>query len=72
MKIKVRVVPNSKIAQVSKQGGGFVVKVREAAKEGKANNAVIQLLADYFEVSPGSVVILSGHRGRNKVIEILE
>jgi len=71
VKIKVKVIPNSKADEVAREGSGFLVRVKEPAKEGKANRAVIKLLADHFKVSKGSVVILSGFKNRNKVIDIL-
>lgn len=72
MKIKVKVIPNSKIEDVTKKDDGFVVRVREPAKEGRANRAVIKLLADYFKISQGSIIILSGYKSRSKIFEILE
>ena len=70
VKIRVKVMPNSKTEEVVKEGDGFLVRVKEPAKEGKANNAVIKLLADYFGVPQKEVVISSGFGSRNKVIEI--
>ncbi len=70
MKIRVKVTPNSKTESVSKEGDLFVVRVKEPPKEGKANRAVVKLLADYFGVSQRQVLILSGYSSRNKVIEI--
>ena len=70
MKIRVRVIPNSKTEEVVKGSDGFLVKVKEPAREGKANRAVIKLLADHFGVSQRQVIISSGFGSRNKVIEI--
>lgn len=70
MKIRVKVVPNSRNEEITKEDDGFLVRVKEPPKEGKANKAVIRLLAEYFGVSRSSVVILSGFKSRNKVIEI--
>ena len=72
MKIQVKVKPNSKAEEVSQEGDNLVVKVKEPPKEGKANQAVIRLLAQHFGVSQSQVRILSGFKGRNKVIEIVE
>ena len=72
MKIQVKVKPNSKTDEVSREGDSFIVKVREPPKEGKANQAVIKLLAEHFGVSQSQVRILSGFRNRNKVIEVAE
>jgi uncharacterized protein len=72
MKIQVKVKPNSKTGEVSREGDSFIVKVREPPKEGKANQAVIKLLAEHFGVSQSQVRILSGFRNRNKVIGVAE
>jgi uncharacterized protein (TIGR00251 family) len=72
MKIQVNVKPNSKTQEVSQEGNSFTVKVKEPAKEGRANQAVIELLAEHFGVSKSQVRILSGLRSRNKVIEVAE
>ncbi|HUW46307.1 MAG TPA: DUF167 domain-containing protein [Dehalococcoidia bacterium] len=72
MKIQVKVKPNSKTDEVSREGDSFIVKVREPPKEGKANQAVIKLLAEHFGVPQSQVRILSGFRSSNKVIEVAQ
>jgi len=72
MKIQVKVKPNSKTEELSREGDSFIIKVKEPPKEGKANQAVIKLLAEHFGVSQSQVRILSGFRSRNKVIEVVE
>jgi len=70
MKIQVNVKPNSRTEEVSQEGDSFVVNVKESPKEGRANQAVIKLLAHHFGVPQSQVRILSGFRSRNKVIEV--
>ncbi len=70
MKVQVKVKPNSKTAEVIQESDGLVVKVKEPPREGKANQAVIKLLAKYFGVSQSQVKIVAGFRGRSKVVEI--
>lgn len=70
MKIRVKVTANSKSEEVVKEGDMFLVRVKEPAKEGKANGAVIKLLADYFRVPQRQISISSGFGSRNKVIDI--
>jgi len=70
LKIKVRVAPRSSRDEVVKTGDDYVVRVRAQPREGRANEAVIKLLADYFGVTRSSVRITSGLSGRNKIIEI--
>jgi uncharacterized protein (TIGR00251 family) len=38
--------------------------------EGKANQAVIEFFADFFEIPRSSVTIASGETSRNKVVRI--
>ena len=71
MKIQAKVTPNSKIEEVSREGDKFLVRVKEPPKEGKANRAVIRLLAGYFKVPQHSIRVVSGLGNKNKIIEIL-
>jgi uncharacterized protein (TIGR00251 family) len=70
MKIQVKVKPNSRSEEVSRVGDSLIVKVKEPPTEGKANQAVIRLLAEHFGVPQSRVRILSGFRSKNKVIEV--
>lgn len=72
MKISVRVKTNMKEEKVEKAGNIniFNVSVREPAKEGRANKAVIELLSEYFNVPKSQIFIISGAKSRQKIIEI--
>jgi uncharacterized protein (TIGR00251 family) len=70
MKIQVKVKPNSKTEELSREGDSFIAKVREPPREGRANQAIIRLLAGHYGVPQNQVRILSGFRSRNKVIEV--
>jgi len=70
MKIQVKVVPKAKVASVVREADMFIVRVKEPAKEGKANSAVIRLLADHFKIPQSAMTIVRGMGSRNKVIEI--
>jgi uncharacterized protein (TIGR00251 family) len=72
MKIQVKVKPSSKTEELSQEGASFIIKVKEPPKEGKANQAVVKLLAEHFGVPQSQVRILSGFRSRDKVIEVTE
>lgn len=50
--------------------GGLTVYVRERPVEGKANEAVIELLAEHFDVPKSHLEILRGHASRFKVVRI--
>ncbi|MGQ9545890.1 MAG: DUF167 domain-containing protein [Dehalococcoidia bacterium] len=72
MKIQVKVRPSSRTEELRRESDSFIVKVKEAPREGKANQAVIKLLAEHFGVPQSQVRILSGFRSKNKVIEVIE
>ena len=72
MKIQVKVKPGSKTEELSREGDSFIVKVKEPPKEGRANQAVIKLLAEHFGVPQSQVRIISGFKSRNKIIEVAE
>jgi hypothetical protein len=46
------------------------VFVTAPAKNGKANEALIKILAEYFTVSPSSISLIKGLKSRNKIFEI--
>jgi hypothetical protein len=71
MEIQVKVKPNSRTEELVQEGDGFIAKVKEPPREGKANRSVARLLARHFGVSQSQVKILSGFRSRNKVIEVV-
>ena len=48
------------------------MNVKEPPREGKANKAVIKVLAQHFGVPQNKVKILSGFKSKIKVIEIVE
>lgn len=71
IKVSVRVKPNSKTEEVIPKDGGFVVRVKEAPTEGRANRAVIRLLAKHFGIPETQLRISRGFTSRTKVIQIL-
>jgi uncharacterized protein len=70
MRIQIQVKPNSKIEEVNRKGDVLMVRVKEPPREGKANSAVIKLLARHFGVPRSQVRIVSSFKNRNKIIEI--
>lgn len=71
MKLEVIVHPNSKRPRIEKDLLGEThVYVSAPPLEGKANRAVIETLADHFNVSRGKVILLNGNKSKNKVFEI--
>ena len=48
----------------------YTVYVMAPPIDGKANAAIVKLLADHFDISQSLVEIISGHMARTKVVEI--
>ena len=57
-----------KLCQLAKDK--LEVMVKEKAENGKANQAVIQLLALHFKIAPGKIRIIKGFRQPHKIIEV--
>ena len=66
MKVSVTVKPNSKVEEVVSSLDGLIVRVKEPPKEGKANRAVIALLAGFYNVPRSNISIVSGQGARKK------
>ena len=49
---------------------GIKIKVTAPPVEGKANEALIKILAKEFKISASSIEILKGHNSRTKIIRI--
>ena len=67
--MKIKVKPNSKEEKIEKIDEDFyLVKLKNPAKEGKANQELIKILKKYFKKS---VRIVKGLRSREKIIEFV-
>ncbi len=71
MQFNVRVYPKSGRNKVSwSDNQDLKVWVTAAPENGKANDAVVKLLADRLGIPRSSVRILRGQRSRNKVVRL--
>lgn len=71
MKIIVKAKTKAKVEKVEKIDLAiYKVSVKEAPIQGKANEAIIKALADYFDTSPSSIVLISGQTSKQKVFEV--
>jgi uncharacterized protein (TIGR00251 family) len=69
---KVRVVPRSSRNEiVGEHDGALRVRLAAPPVEGAANAALVRTLARAFDVSPGSVAIISGTTSRTKTVSIV-
>ncbi len=74
-KLHVRVTPKAKFERIKKEmtaDGEVLYKlyVTAAAEDGKANEAVIKLLAKALGVAKTNLTMTRGQTSRNKIIEI--
>ena len=67
-RLRLRVRPGArKNAIVGAHGGALKVSVTAPPERGKANDAVIDLLAEALSLSRGSIEILAGHSSPDKI-----
>lgn len=70
-RIRIRVSPGAARAEiVGRHGTGWKVRVVAAPEDGRANEAVLRLLADTLELSRGEVEIVAGHSSRDKTVTL--
>ncbi|MFA5143056.1 MAG: DUF167 domain-containing protein [Candidatus Omnitrophota bacterium] len=71
VRISVKVKPNSKQGLVTREGENrYTVRVKEKAVEGRANDAVIEELSEYFGVPRRRISLVRGIKSRNKIFDI--
>ena len=70
-RLRLRVSPGSgRAAIVGRHGDAWKVRVTEPPEHGKANDAVLRLLAEALSVPRDAVTLVSGHGGRDKIVEL--
>lgn len=69
--VTVRVVPRASSNSVGgERDGALLVRVTAAPADGKANAAVIRLLAKALDVAPSEVRLVRGPLARTKVLSV--
>ena len=66
----IHVIPKAKETKVVEESWGLKVYVTAAPEKGKANKAVVEVLASHFGVKKDQIRFITGVRSRNKVVEI--
>lgn len=70
-RLRIRVSPGARRDEiVGRQGEAWKVRVAAAPERGRANDAVLKLLADRLRLAPGELAVVSGRSGRDKVVEL--
>ncbi len=66
----VRVIPRAKQNKVVAEQDRLKVYLTAPAIEGRANEALIEILADYLMIRKSEIRIIRGEKSRDKVIEV--
>ncbi|MFH0837427.1 MAG: DUF167 domain-containing protein [Candidatus Aenigmatarchaeota archaeon] len=70
MKLNIRAVVNASENKIVKEKCKLKAYLNAPADDNKANLLLIEVLADHLGVKKNDITILSGHKSRNKVIEV--
>ena len=66
----IRVIPRAKQNKVVAEQDRLKVYLTAPAIEGRANEALIEILADYLKIRKSEIRIIRGEKSRDKVIEV--
>jgi len=70
-RLRLRVSPGAtRAGAVGRHGEGWKIRVAAPPEGGRANDDVVRLLADTLSVSRDAVTLVSGHGGRDKIVEL--
>lgn len=70
-RLRLRVSPGSGRTEiVGRHGDGWKVRVTAPPEHGRANDAVLRLLADALAMPLDAVTLVSGHGARDKIVEL--
>jgi len=71
-RLTLRVTPGARKEQIELADGKVLVKVRAKPEDGKANVAVIELLATALGIGASRLHLLRGATGRDKQVQIAD
>ncbi len=69
-RLALRVTPGARVEAVELGDGRVVVKARVKPEDGKANAAVLDLLADALGIATSRLRLLRGATGRDKLVQL--
>jgi hypothetical protein len=70
MNIEIKVIPNAKKREIIREGANFKVKLKSIARDGKANEELIEYLSELFMIRKSEIKIIRGEKDRRKVVSI--
>ena len=70
-RLRLRVSPGARRTElVGRHGDSWKVRVAAPPEDGRANDALVGLLAERLELPRRDVSVVSGHAGRDKIVEL--
>ena len=70
-RLRLRVSPGANSARVvGRHGEAWKVRVAAPAEGGRANEAVVRLLAETLSLPREAVTLVSGHSARDKIVQL--
>jgi uncharacterized protein len=70
-RVRLRVSPGARSAEiVGRHGDAWKVRVTPPAADGRANEAVVRLLAETLGLPRASIGLVSGRGAREKIVEL--
>jgi uncharacterized protein (TIGR00251 family) len=70
-RLRLRVSPGAgRAAIVGRYGEGWKIRVTAPPEGGRANDAVLRLLAEALAVPRDALTLVSGQSGRDKIVEL--
>ena len=69
-RLALRVTPGARVESVELGEGKLLIKVRTKPEDGRANTAVLDVLAEALGVATSRLRMLRGATGRDKLVQI--
>jgi uncharacterized protein (TIGR00251 family) len=70
-RLRIRVSPGAGTTElVGRHGDAWKVRVAAPRERGRANKALLALLAERLQVAPAELTLVAGRSGRDKVVEL--
>lgn len=66
----VHVKPNASRIAVERSGGNLTIKLTASPQKGLANRQLLEIIAKELKIAKSCINVVSGHKSRNKLIEI--
>ena len=68
--LHIRVMPGARKNFLKKEEGRLKIYLQAPALEGKANQALVEFLAEYLNVKKSQIEIIKGLKSRDKIVNI--